>query len=140
MCAVAFVNGCLGSAVISAVALATGSPLVFPSLGPTAFLHFYTAMAPAASPRNTICGHLIGVCAAVLSLALFGLSDAGPAPSTGMSDARGGAVALSLGLTRGARVWLTVPPPPPRAYTLIQSHRSLNGAANLALPTAPVHV
>src|SRR3546814_19928032 len=45
MGAFAFVNGCLGIAVMSAVALATGSPFVFPSLGPTAFLHFYTAMA-----------------------------------------------------------------------------------------------
>src|SRR3546814_6752325 len=44
MGAFAFVNGCLGIAVMSAVALATGSPFVFPSLGPTAFLHFYTAM------------------------------------------------------------------------------------------------
>src|SRR3546814_12059381 len=105
MGAFAFVKGCLGSAGMSAVALATGSPFVFPSLEPTAFLHFYTAMAPAASPRDTICGPLIGGCAAVLSLALFVLSDAGPALSTGMPGARVGAVALSLGLPPGAMVW-----------------------------------
>src|SRR3546814_19595260 len=109
MGAFAFVNGCLGIAVMSAVALATGSPFVFPSLGPTAFLHFYTAMAPAASPRNTICVHLIGVCAAVLSLALFGPSDAGPELYTGSSAARGGAVALTLRPPSGAMGWLQVP-------------------------------
>src|SRR3546814_19230426 len=90
-------------------------------------------MAPAASPRNTICGHLIGVCAAVLSLALFGLSDAGHELSTGMSGARVGAVALSLGLTSGAMVWLKVPHPPAGANQMIISLGILTGADNRAL-------
>jgi CBS domain-containing membrane protein len=133
MGAFAFVNGCLAIAVMSVVALLTGSPFVFPSLGPTAFLHFYTAMAPAASPRNTVLGHLIGVAAAVVSLALFGLSDAGPALSGGMSAARVGAVALSLGLTSGAMVWLRVPHPPAGATTMIISLGILTGTAHLAV-------
>jgi CBS-domain-containing membrane protein len=120
MGAFAFVNGCIAIGVMSAVALTTGSPFVFPSLGPTAFLHFYTAMAPAASPRNTVCGHLIGVVAGVLSLELFGLRDAGPALSD-MTGARVAAVALSLGLTSGAMVWLSVPHPPAGATTMIIS-------------------
>jgi CBS-domain-containing membrane protein len=133
MGAFAFVNGCIGIAVMSAVALATGSPFVFPSLGPTAFLHFYTAMAPAASPRNTVCGHVIGVAAGVGSLAVFGLSDAGPALAEGMSGSRVGAVALSLGLTSGAMVWLRVPHPPAGATTMIISLGILTDVAHLAV-------
>ena len=37
------------------------TPFVFPSLGPTAFLFFFTPRAPAASPRHTIYGHAIGI-------------------------------------------------------------------------------
>jgi CBS domain-containing membrane protein len=132
MGAFAFVNGCIGIGVMSAVALATGSPFVFPSLGPTAFLHFYTPVAPAASPRNTVCGHLIGVTAGVLSLELFDLRDAGPALSD-MTGARVGAVALSLGLTSGAMVWLGVPHPPAGATTMIISLGILTEIDHLAV-------
>lgn len=129
----AFVNGCLAIAVMSAGALATGSPLVFPSLGPTAFLHFYTPMAPAASPRNTLCGHAVGVVAGVAALAIFGLSDAGPALSTGVTAARVGAVALSLGLTSGVMVWLRVPHPPAGATTMIISLGILTDGGHLVV-------
>ena len=47
-----FVNGCISIGLMSLAALVTGAPLIFPSLGPTAFLFFYTPTAPAASPRN----------------------------------------------------------------------------------------
>lgn len=129
----AFVNGCIAIGVMSFGALITGSPFVFPSLGPTAFLHFYTPMTPAASPRNTLCGHAVGVAAAVISLAAFGLSDAGPALSDGMTGARVGAVALSLGLTSGAMVWLKVPHPPAGATTMIISLGILTDTAHLAV-------
>lgn len=100
----AFVNGCIAIAVMSLGALATGSPFVFPSLGPTAFVHFYTPMAPAACPRNTLCGHAVGVVAGLVRLQLFGLADAGPALATGVDGARVAATALSLGLTSGTMV------------------------------------
>lgn len=134
MGAFAFVNGCLSIGVMSLGALITSSPFVFPSLGPTAFLHFYTPMAPAASPRNTLCGHAVGVAAGAVSLAIFGLTDAGPALGEGgMSGARVGAVALSLGLTSGAMVWLRVPHPPAGATTMIISLGILTEASHLAV-------
>lgn len=130
----AFVNACVAIAVMSALALVTDSPFVFPSLGPTAFLHFYTAMAPAASPRNTMCGHLIGVLAGVISLELFDLRDAGAALTTGgMSASRVGAIALSLGLTCGAMVWLRVPHPPAGATTLLISLGVLTKTGHLVI-------
>jgi CBS domain-containing membrane protein len=117
----AFVNGLVSIGLMSLVALLTQQPFVFPSLGPTAFLLFYTPTQPTASPRNTLCGHLIGAVAGYLSLAVFGLLDAGPAILVGVSWARVGAAALSLALTSGVMVWLRVPHPPAGATTLIVS-------------------
>jgi CBS-domain-containing membrane protein len=117
----AFVNGVIAIATMALVALATGEPFVFPSLGPTAFLLFYTPLLPASSPRNTLGGHLIGVVAGYLSLVVFGLTDDLPALATSVSGARVGAAALSLGLTSGAMVWARVPHPPAGATTLIVS-------------------
>lgn len=138
MGAFAFVNGCIAIGLMSLGALVTGSPFVFPSLGPTAFLHFYTPMAPAASPRNTICGHAVGVVAGLLSLHLFGLDDAGPALATGVDAARVGATALSLGLTSGAMVWLRVPHPPAGATTMIISLGILTEPEHLVVLLAAV--
>jgi CBS-domain-containing membrane protein len=117
----AFVNGLIAIGIMAMVALLTGQPFVFPSLGPTAFLLFYTPLLPAASPRNTIGGHAIGAAAGYLSLVVFGLTDAAPALASEVTTARVGAAALSLGLTSGAMVWAGVPHPPAGATTLIVS-------------------
>ncbi len=116
-----FINGCLSIGLMALAALVTGAPFVFPSLGPTAFLFFYTPTAPAASPRNTVLGHLTGALAGWLSLVLFGLRDAGPALVVGVSLQRVLAAALSLGLTSGIMVLLRAPHPPAGATTLIVS-------------------
>jgi CBS-domain-containing membrane protein len=117
----AFVNGLIAIALMALLALVTGEPFVFPSLGPTAFLLFYTPLVPAASPRNTLNGHLIGVLAGYLSLVVFGLTDDPPALASSVTGARVGAAALSLGLTSGVMVWARVPHPPAGATTLIVS-------------------
>ncbi|HEX5166544.1 MAG TPA: HPP family protein [Thermomicrobiales bacterium] len=116
-----FINGCLSIAIMTTVALISGQPFIFPSLGPTAFLFFYTPLAPPASPRNTIIGHLIGALAGYGSLLIFGLQDVGPALATGVTAERVGAAALSLGLTSGLMVLLKSPHPPAGATTLIIS-------------------
>lgn len=129
----AFVNGVIAIGVMAAVALATGDPFVFPSLGPTAFLLFYTPLQPAASPRNTLIGHAIGAGAGYLSLVLFGLTDAPPALATEVTGGRVGAAALSLGLTSGLMVWAKVPHPPAGATTLIVSLGILREPEQLAV-------
>ncbi|GCE19455.1 HPP family protein [Dictyobacter kobayashii] len=116
-----FINGCISIGLMSILALITSSPLIFPSLGPTAFLFFYTPRAPSASPRNTIIGHTIGVVAGYFSLLVTGLTTAGPALSVGVTWPRVIAAALSLGLTAGLMVLLKSPHPPAGATTLIIS-------------------
>jgi CBS-domain-containing membrane protein len=129
----ALVNGVVSIGVMAAAAWATGSPFVFPSLGPTAFLFFYTPTAASAAPRNTVFGHLIGAVAGYLALVMFGLTEAAPAFETGVSAARVGAAAVSLGLTSGLMVWLRVPHPPAGATTLIVSLGILRTPGQLAV-------
>ena len=129
----AFVNGVISIAIMAGAALLTGQPFIFPSLGPTAFLLFYTPTLPAASPRNTICGHAIGAGAGYLALVLFGLTDAAPALSSSVTWGRVGAAALSLGLTSGLMVWARVPHPPAGATTLIVSLGILRTPEQLAV-------
>jgi CBS-domain-containing membrane protein len=117
----AFVNGLIAIGVMSLIAFLTSEPFIFPSLGPTAFLLFYTPLLAAACPRNTIGGHAIGAAAGYLSLVVFGLTDAPPALATSVTGARVGAAALSLGLTSGLMVLARVPHPPAGATTLIVS-------------------
>lgn len=116
-----FVNGCLSIALMSLAALLTDEVFIFPSLGPTAFLFFFTPLAPTASPRNTIYGHAIGAACGWLSLAIFGLTDAGTAVQEGVTSSRVLAAALSLGSTSGLMVLLRAPHPPAGATTLIIS-------------------
>lgn len=134
----AFVNGLIAIAVMSLVAVVTDQPFVFPSLGPTAFLLFYTPLLPAASPKNTLGGHLIGAAAGYLSLVVFGLTDDPPALASSVTTARSGAAALSLGLTSGAMVWAKVPHPPAGATTLIVSLGILRDLDQIAVLLAAV--
>jgi CBS domain-containing membrane protein len=129
----AFVNGLIAIAAMSVVALVTGEPFVFPSLGPTAFLLFYTPLLPASSPRNTLAGHAIGATAGYLALAAFGLLHDPPALASSVTAARAGAAGLSLGLTSGAMVWAGVPHPPAGATTLIVSLGILREPEQLAV-------
>ncbi len=116
-----FINGCISIGIMAALAVITRSPFIFPSLGPTAFLFFYTPTAPSASPRNTIIGHAVGVIAGYFSLVITGLTMAGPALAVGVTWPRVIAAALSLGLTAGLMVLLKSPHPPAGATTLIIS-------------------
>jgi CBS domain-containing membrane protein len=126
-----FLNGFITIALLAAVAMATRTPFVFPSLGPTAFLFFVTPRAPAATPRHTIYGHAIGILCGYGALWLFGLQHAPPAMATGVSMARIGAAALSLASTGALMVLLKAAHPPAGATTLIIS---------LGIVTRPFHL
>lgn len=116
-----FINGSLSIGLLAAVAHVSQSPFIFPSLGPTAFLLFYRPTAESSSPRHALLGHFIGAAAGWLSLAAFGLLDAPPALEAGVSWARVGAAALSLGGTSALMVLFRAAHPPAGATTLIVS-------------------
>jgi CBS domain-containing membrane protein len=114
-----FIGSLLAIALSGLWAWAVKEPLLFPSLGATAFLIFETPMAEVGSPRNTIIGHAVGVAAGAGALAIFGLLSAPNDYLTGVSVARIGAVALAVALTGGVLRVLRAAHPPAGATTII---------------------
>ena len=127
-----FINSGLAIAVMAGLAMASSQPFVFPSLGPTAFLLFYSPLVPPAAPRSCVLGHLIGVLAAYLSLVLFGLTDV-PPDLFDITPARVGALALALALTLTLMTWLDIPHAPAGATTLIVALGLLRTPEELAI-------
>ncbi|MFV8569782.1 HPP family protein [Marinobacter sp. SBS5] len=132
------VNGGLSIALVAFVALITQEAFIFPSLGATAFILFYIPMAQPASPKNTLCGHLIGALMGLLSLYLFGLQEQPSAFLTGVDLPRVGAAALSLGLTGCLMVLFDVAHPPAGATALIVSLGLMPDPAQLPVLMAGV--
>jgi CBS-domain-containing membrane protein len=116
-----FVNGFITIALLAGVAMVTRTPFIFPSLGPTAFLFFFTPTLPTASPRHTLLGHAIGIGCGYGALLLVGLEHAPPAMMTGVDFARVMAAALSLAATGAVMILLKAAHPPAAATTLIIS-------------------
>lgn len=116
-----FVNGFITIGILALLAFVTGNPFVFPSLGPTAYLLFFSPLTKASSPRNTILGHAIGL---ICGYGAFVLTGAGSMPfgvHPGIFWPRILAAALSLSATGAFMALLDVSHPPAGATTLIVS-------------------
>lgn len=116
-----FVNGFVTMAMLAGLAWLTGSPFVFPSLGPTAFLFFFSPTSPTSSPRHTMYGHAIGIVCGYVALRVTGLAHAPPATVVGVDAPRVLAAALSLASTGALMILLKAAHPPAGATTLIVS-------------------
>jgi CBS domain-containing membrane protein len=113
-------NGFVTIALLSVVAMFTNNPFVFPSLGPTAYLFFFSPLARQSSPRHTLYGHGLALICGYLSLVVTGMAlPVGLAH--GITWQTGIAAALSLGLTGALMVLFRVSHPPAGATTLIVS-------------------
>ena len=107
------VNGFITIGLLGLLALLTGSPFVFPSLGPTAYLFFFSPLAEVSSPRNTILGHAIGLICGYAAFALavassppFGMQPRCPWPrllAAALSLSATGALMASLAGKSSAR-------------------------------------
>ena len=115
----AAINGAISMLLLALVAVLTDAPFIFPSAGASAFILFYRPLVEAASPRNTLVSHFLGVLAGWLSLVVFGLLDTGTAFEMSADWRRIGAVALAVGLTCGCMVRLRVSHPPAAATSLV---------------------
>lgn len=118
---------------LAGVALASGQPWVFPSLGPTAFLAFASPRSPANHPRRAIVGHALGLGAGALALGVCGLLDAPSAIAAGVDGPRVLAVGVALALTGGGMVAADAEHPPAGATTLIVALGLLRAPAELAV-------
>jgi len=115
------VNGFITIGLLALLALVTGSPFVFPSLGPTAYLFFFSPLAEASTPRNTVLGHAIGLICGYAAFALTSASGPPFAMYAGVHGPRVLAAALSLSATGALMVLFRVSHPPAGATTLIVS-------------------
>lgn len=128
-----FINGFITIALLALLALVSRNPFVFPSLGPTAYLLFFSPLAKTSSPRNTICGHAIGI---LCGYGAYVVTGAGAVPfgvHPGIFWPRILAAALSLSATGAFMVLLGVSHPPAGATTLIISLGIISKPSELAI-------
>jgi CBS-domain-containing membrane protein len=115
-----FIEGSMAMAVISAIALLTHFPLLFPPLGPSAFILFRMPMSAAAAPRTVLLSHSLGLAsgfAALLFGSIFfshGASDTGTMTVSSMV-----VLSMAMGLSSLAMIWLECNHPPATATALI---------------------
>eukprot|EP01084_Bolivina_argentea_P013453 25259_1 len=114
-------------------AFQTNLPFIFPSLGPTAFLHFAIPGKAPSSPKNTLCGHMIGILAGSFALQVTDLYDHDVIFREGVILDRVFCAAMSVGITCGFMVLLKVAHPPAGATTLIVSLGILKTPFQLAV-------
>jgi len=115
------VEGIVAIGTIAAVASLTDFPLLFPPLGPSAFILFFTPMAARASPRSCLLAHGSGLVAGLLSLHLIAFLF----PQTGLLSAGGSswgqilAICLAMGMVSGVMVGFNCVHPPAAATALM---------------------
>src|SRR5665213_1419891 len=127
------VNCFITIGLLALLAFLTGSPFVFPSLGPTAYLFFFSPLAKASSPRNAVLGHAIGL---ICGYAAFALTMTSVQPFNTHAGVHGPTVlaaALSLSATGALMVLFRVSHPPAGATTLIVSLGIISQPKDLAI-------
>lgn len=128
-----FVNGFITIGLLALLAVVTRVPFVFPSLGPTAYLLFFSPRAEASTPHNTLVGHAIGLVCGYAAFWLMGPPHSGAAPDLGINWPRITAAALSLAATGALMILLKASHPPAGATTLIVSLGIIAKPAYLAV-------
>ena len=109
----------LAAGLAGLIALALHQPLLFPSLGPTAYLAFERPTEANSSVRNALIGHGLALLIALAALQVFGLANHPPALQEGMTIARLIAAVLALAITSAVLVMLDAEHPPAGATSLL---------------------
>ena len=117
--AIAPVGEALLILVVGAVGWAAHQPLVFASLGPTAYELIETPHRRSAEPYSIIAGHLAGVGAAWLALLLTHAWSAPPVSSAGVPLVRVGCAAVASATTVLANMLLRASQPAAIATALL---------------------
>lgn len=116
----AVVVSALCMAIVGALGTLMHQPWLFPSLGPTIFLHTVSPSALSSKTLNTLAGHGIGLAAAFMALWIF---EAHKAPALfdaeALSLSRVAATSFAVGATVGLQMLLNVQHPPAAATTML---------------------
>lgn len=117
--------------IVGALGLLAGRPWLFPSLGPTAFLQAETPERTSARFYNAVAGHLIGLGAGFLAVALL---NAWQSPSVltdhQLTGLRVWATVIAIALTLLVMLPLKASHPPAAATTLLVALGSLKTGAD----------
>lgn len=112
--------------VVAAIGWATKLPLIFASLGPTAYELVEKPNSPGARTYNIIAGHMLGLGFGFLSLWLFHAWDAPKVASAGfVTSPRIWAAVVAASLTTGAALLVKASQPASLSTTLIVSLGSM---------------
>lgn len=130
--AFSIVHCALSAALLGALSLALGVPLLLPAVGASAYLVFADPAAPVAAPRNVLAGHALGAAIGWGMLLLFGLAGEPNSLSAAVTWPRVGAVAGALATTIGVLRALRCSHPPAGATTMIVAMGLLPQARHLA--------
>lgn len=127
----------------AAMAWLSGLPMLFPSLGPSAFVLALFQDSDATSPRRVIGGHAIGVAAGLLAYHLLGVTisiTAAADPGSFEALLLGASGVLATMVTAGGMLVTDTRHPPACATTLIVSLGLLSSPLEGALIVATVAV
>jgi CBS-domain-containing membrane protein len=116
-----FSAGAAALGTITVAAYLIDLPLLFPPLGPSAFILFYVPMSASASPRNVVLSHTLGLCMGLLSLYFLILifPEANLMNPLVMNGYRAAAIALAMGLISVVMAARGIAHPPAAATALI---------------------
>ncbi len=115
----AAINGGLAIIVIGVFAWLTELPLVFPALGPSAFILFSAPFSPAAAPRSVVLGHLLGMACGWLCWFITSLFAAEPISLAGEGWAPIASACAALAMTAMLLIRFQCPHPPACASALV---------------------
>ncbi len=131
---IVFLEGFAALAVIAVAAYLTRLPLLFPPLGPSAFILLRTPMAPAASPRSVILSHALALAAGLASVHFVGLlfPEAQLLGADAMNWPRVMSLLLAMGVASAAMIVVRCSHPPAAATALIAGMGLLRTPAQIA--------
>lgn len=115
----AFVLSAATLLAVGFIGIVRKEPWVFPSLGPTVMLFFETPLQRAASAKNAVVGHLVGIAAGLGCLYALNLQNHPPVIVEGLSTPRVIAAAAAVAITAVVLRAIHCPHPPAGATTLI---------------------
>jgi CBS-domain-containing membrane protein len=124
---VAGVNGGLAVLTISLFAWITDLPLLFPALGPSAFILFSKPFAPDAAPRSVVLGHLVAMGCGLATRHLVGFVSGSPVSLEAGGWPAVASASMALALTCLLLVRLSTPHAPACASALIVAVGGVSG-------------
>ncbi|MEJ1296721.1 MAG: HPP family protein [Candidatus Sedimenticola sp. (ex Thyasira tokunagai)] len=116
-----FIEAVSALAIISTTAYLIDLPLLFPPLGPSAFILFFTPLARTAAPRSVLLAHSMGLFVGLAMVGLFSLlfPDAALSPGDSLNWARIATLSLAMGVASLGMILFHCEHPPAAATTLI---------------------